>query len=59
MKKLKIILFITTILLCVLFLFATCRKTNALESSKLYNNYNSITGSDSNSAIVVIYDNVM
>lgn len=58
MKKLKIILFIITILLCGVFLFATCKKTNALEESGLYNNSYVLDGLDSNSSMVCIYENI-
>lgn len=57
MKKFKIVLLILTILLFIIFLFATCRKTKALENSLLYNNYYSLNGSDTNSSMVIVYSN--
>lgn len=57
MKKAKWILLAITLALAGLFLFATCRKTKALEDSQLYNNYYNLDGSDSNSSMVIMYSN--
>lgn len=56
MKKIKIISFIVLVLLCVVLLFANCKKTSALEKPYFQGSRLNITSLDTNSVFFGIYE---